>query len=92
MAMFGASVSRKFLWRLMIAAAVCSMLIGPVVMGWHHYPWDTIPLVAAAIIVLHPVMDRDVPEVIGLDMLRPRERILEQGMLIIGQLITAYAR
>jgi predicted MFS family arabinose efflux permease len=73
---FRAIVSRRFSWRLMIVGACLGLVIGPLVIGWREYPWAAVPLVAASIIVLHPVMDQDLPSLIGLDMLKsPRTYI-----------------
>jgi hypothetical protein len=46
------------------------MVVGPVVMGWREYSWVGVPFVLASIIVIHPVMDKEVPSLIGLDTLR----------------------
>jgi hypothetical protein len=72
----GAIISRRFSWRLIILATCFGFVTGVLVMGWRQYPWAIVPLVAASIVVLNPVMDQDLPTLIGLDMLKsPRTYI-----------------
>ena len=54
----------------MILGACLGLVTGPLVMGWREYPWIAVPFAAASIVVLHPIMDQDLPSLIGLDMLK----------------------
>jgi hypothetical protein len=55
---------------MVILGACVSLVVGPIVMGWREYPWIGVPFWLASAVAFHPVMDKEVPSLIGLDMLR----------------------
>jgi hypothetical protein len=67
--MVRAIVSRRFSWRLMIIGVCLGFPLGVVQEGWRSYPWLIVPLTLVSVIVLHPIMEKDVPSLIGPDML-----------------------
>ena len=77
-----AIVSRSFLWRLMILAAGVRFAVGPPFQGVSHFPWISAAYVCAAIVVLHPVMDKDVPILVGSDILKSVRTYIGAGLLI----------
>jgi len=54
----------------MIAGACIGLVTGPLAMGWHRYPWIAVPFAAVSVVVLHPLMDRDVPNLVDVDVLK----------------------
>ena len=77
-----AIVSRRFLWRLMILAAGVRLLVGPPFQGVSQFPWISAAYVCAAIVVLHPVMDKDLPLSAGSDMLKSLRTYVGAALLI----------
>jgi hypothetical protein len=77
-----AIVSRSFLWRLMILAAGVRFVVGPPFQGVSQFPWISAAYVSAAIVVLHPVMDKDLPTLVGPDMLKSLRTYIGAGLLI----------
>jgi hypothetical protein len=67
---FSTPISRSFVWRLMILASVISLCLGLFFGSFRGYSWISTAFSSAAIIVLHPVMDRDLPNLFGSDLLR----------------------
>jgi predicted MFS family arabinose efflux permease len=53
----------------MIIGACVGLPLGVLTHGWRSYPWLVVPLNIALIVVMHPVMEKDVPSLIGEDML-----------------------
>ena len=85
---FRAVVSRRFSWRLMILAARISPLVTITFFtGWQGYPWVVLPFVYTAIVILHPVMDKDVPSLIGLDTLKSPRTHIAAALLVISQIL-----
>jgi hypothetical protein len=89
MEIFPAIVSRRFSWRLMIVGACTGLIVGPIVMGLRTYPWVSIPFVLAAIVILHPIMDQDLPNLIGADMLKSARTYIAIALLIGAELLSA---
>jgi hypothetical protein len=58
-------------------------------MGWRAYPWAAVPFVLAAIIVLHPVMNKDLPSLIGADMLRSPRTYIAVALSAAAEIISA---
>lgn len=73
----------------MILGACLGLIIGPLVMGWREYPWIALPFVAASIIVLYPIMDQDLPSLIGLDMLKSWRTYVAVALSIVAMLVAA---
>lgn len=88
MQIFPAIVSRRFSWRLMILGASLACLIGPIVLGWRAYPWVAIPFVFAAIVILHPVMDKNLPNLIGVDMLKSPRTYIAVALFAAAQIVS----
>ena len=77
----------------MILGACLGLVIGPLVVGWREYPWIAVPLVVASIIVLHPVMDQDLPRLIGLDMLKsPRTYVAIALQIVAAEVSRPYVK
>jgi hypothetical protein len=55
--------------------------------GWRPYPWIALPLVFAAMIVIHPVMDKELPNLIDTDTLRSPRTYIAVVLLIAAQLV-----
>src|SRR5262245_37318609 len=62
--------SRRFSWRLMIAAMCVALLISPLSYGLKGFPWISLLLTLTAVVLLHPLMDKDDPMMIGADVVR----------------------
>ena len=77
-----AIVSRRFLWRLMILPVGVRMVFGPPFRGVSQFPWISAANVCAAIVVLHPVMDKDLPLSVGSDMLKSLRTYVGAALLI----------
>jgi len=77
-----AIVSRSFLWRLMILAVGVRLVFGPQFQSVSRFPWISAANVCAAIVVLHPVMDKDVPLSVGSDMLKSLRTYVGAALLI----------
>jgi len=77
-----AIVSRRFLWRLMILAVGVRLVFGPPFQSVSRFPWISAANVCAAIVVLHPVMDKDVPLSVGSDMLKSLRTYVGAALLI----------
>src|ERR1700736_4223258 len=86
--MIRAIVSRRFSWRIMILAACCGFAIWIQVMGWREYPWVAVPFVVTSIVVLHPIMDKDLPSLIGLDMLKSWRTYVAVALNIVAVLLS----
>jgi len=86
MAFLPATVSRRVSWRLMILGACIGVVVGPILMGWRTYPWISLPFVLAGIIILHPVMDKDLPSLIGVDMLRSPRTYIAVVLFAVAQI------
>jgi hypothetical protein len=56
-------------------------------MGWRAYPWIALPLVFAAMVVIHPVMDKEHPDLIDTDTLRSPRTYIAVVLLIAAQLV-----
>ena len=77
-----AIVSRSVLWRLMILATGVRLAFGPPFQGVARFPWISAASVCAAIVVLHPVMDKDLPLSVGSDMLKSLRTYVGAALLI----------
>jgi hypothetical protein len=75
-------VSRSFLWRILILAAAVRLCVGPPYQGVSQFPWISAAYVCAAIVVLHPVMDKDLPLSVGSDMLKSLRTYVGAALLI----------
>jgi len=73
----------------MILGASLGLITGPLVMGWREYPWIAVPFVAASIVVLYPIMDQDLPSLIGLDMLNSWRTYVAVALIIVAMLVAA---
>jgi hypothetical protein len=65
----------------MILAAGVSW-VWPPFQGVSQFPWISAAYVCAAIVVLHPVMDKDLPMLVGSDMLKSLRTYIGAGLLI----------
>ena len=50
---------------MMLLGTCVGFPLGVFVYGWRNYPWAMLPFVLASIILLHPVMEKDVPSDLG---------------------------
>jgi hypothetical protein len=66
----------------MILAAGVRLCVGPPFQGVSQFPWISAAYVCAAIVVLHPVMDKDLPELVGSDMLKSFRTYIGVALLI----------
>jgi len=73
----------------MILGACIGFPVGVLVIGWRDYPWAAVPIVAASIVVLNPVMDQDLPTLIGLDMLKSARTYISGALIIAAVAISA---
>ena len=88
MQFFPAIVSRRFSWRLMILGACLGCLIGPIVIGWRAYPWVAVPFVFGAFVILHPVMDKDLPNLIGVDTPKSPRTYIAVALFAAAQIVS----
>ena len=92
--MIRAIVSRRFSWRLMILGAAIGLIVGPITLPLVHpgaqFPSISTAVAWAAIVVLHPVMDKELPTLIGADMLKSARTYIGAGLLISTQFIDFY--
>jgi hypothetical protein len=58
--------------------------------GWRNYPWAVLPFALASIVLLHPVMEKDVPSLIGADMLREPRTYYGVATLLIGIVVLIF--
>ncbi len=77
-----AIVSRRFTWRLMILGASAGLIVRPFVYGWRAFPWVAIPLAGCAIVILHSVMDKDLPNLIGVGLLKSPRTYIASALCI----------
>jgi hypothetical protein len=81
---------------MMILGAAIGLVLGPIT--WplvphppgSQFPWISFALAWAAIVVLHPVMDKEVPTLIGADMLKSVRTYIGAGLLIGTQFVDFY--
>lgn len=71
----------------MLLGACAGVIIGPLFVGWRAYPWPALPFALAAIVILHPIMDKDVPSLIGIDMLRSARTYIAIMLFACAQLV-----
>ena len=91
--MFRAIRSRRFSWRLMLAGTCVGLIVSPFFYGIKGSPWITVPFVLPAIILMHPLMDKDVPTLVGADLLKsPRTYIAIVLMVVAGLLAYPYQK
>src|SRR5438034_971457 len=90
MKVFPVLVSRSVTWRLIILAGVVSLGVGPLVRGIYQYPWISAACWCAAIVLLHPLMDKDLPTLFSSDMLKSPRMYFAVGLLIAAQLVDSY--
>ena len=84
-AMIRAIVSRKFSWRLLIAGTCIGSILGVIVNGWQNFPWMALPFEFFAIFLLHPLMDKDLPNLVGMDLLKSPRTYLALILFAIAQ-------
>src|SRR5579872_5447749 len=77
--------SRSFSWRLMLLAAGVTFGVRPLVEGVSQFPWISFACVCVAVVVLHPVMDKDLPTLVGSDMLKSLRTYIGACLLIAAQ-------
>jgi hypothetical protein len=76
----------------MIVGACIGFPLGVLQEGWRSYPWFVIPLTFISIVVLHPIMEKDVPNLVGVDMLSsPRVYVGAALLLASGFLLIRWA-
>jgi len=86
-----AIVSRSFSWRLIIFAGMLNLGITPVLFqDISRYPWISAACWCAAIVVLHPIMDKDVPTMFSSDMLKSPRTYIGTCLFIAAQLVDSY--
>jgi hypothetical protein len=68
----------------MILAMGVRLIFGPPFQGVSQFPWISAANVCAAIVVLHPVMDKDLPLSVGSDMLKSLRTYVGAVLLIAG--------
>ena len=66
----------------MILAAGVRLGVGPPFQGFFQFPWISAAYVCAAIVVLHPVMDKDLPPLVVSDMLKSLRTYIGAALLI----------
>jgi len=74
----------------MILAAGVSWGVRPLVQGVSQFPWIPFACNIAAIVVLHPVMDRDLPTLVGCDMLKSLRTYVGAALLIATEVVDSY--
>jgi hypothetical protein len=79
--------SRKFSWHLMLLGTCVGFVGGFFHYGWRTYPWAILPFVFLSIVLLHPVMEKDVPSLVGADMLREPRTYYGGASLVIALFI-----
>jgi hypothetical protein len=73
----------------MIFGALAGLIVGPLFMGIRQYPWVGVPFVALSAVVIHPIMNRDVPSLISLDMLKSARTYVALTLIAVGVLLSA---
>jgi hypothetical protein len=68
----------------MIVGACIGVPVNLMRLGFRCFPWIAIPFTVTAIIVLHPVMDKDLPTLIGTDMLASPRTYIGVVLMIVG--------
>ena len=86
-----AVVSRSFLWRLLILGAGVRFCVGPPFHGGSRFPWISAAFVCAAIVVLHPVMDKNLPLMVGKDILISMRTYAGAALLIAAYCYSSIA-
>jgi hypothetical protein len=71
----------------MLFGSLLGLVVGPLVIGFREYPWLAIPLVALAIVIIHPLMNRDVPSLLGTDMLRSPRTYIAVALFVAAALV-----
>jgi hypothetical protein len=66
----------------MILAAGVRLCVGPPFQGVSQFPWISAAYLCGAIVVLHPVMDKDLPLSVGSDMLKSLLTYVGAALLI----------
>ncbi len=72
---------------MMILGACVGLVVGPIVMGSRAYPWVSVPFAVAAIFILHPIKDQDLPNLIGADMLKSARTYIAIVLLAAAQFL-----
>ena len=73
--------SRRFSWRLMIAGTCVGLLVS-ISEGLKEFPWVSLTFTFASMVLLHPLMDKDVPMMIGADLLKSPRTYVAVALLI----------
>jgi hypothetical protein len=81
-----ALVSRSFTWKIMIAAAAVRFLLGPPFRGASPFPWISAACMALSIVVLDPLMDRDLPTFADRAMLKSARTYLGAALIVASWL------
>jgi hypothetical protein len=77
----------------MLAGACVGLIVGPFFYGIEGYPWISLLFGLPAIILLHPLMDKDVATFVGADLLRsPRTYIAIALIVAAGLLAYPYQK
>ena len=90
MPLFKAIGSHRFSWHMMLLGTCVGFPLGVFVYGWRNYPWAMLPFVLASIILLHPVMEKDVPSLIGADMLKEPSAYYGLATILIAVVICIF--
>jgi len=70
----------------MIAGACIGTIVRLALEGWRNFPYIPMLFVVPAIIVLHPVMNKELPTLVGLDMLRSPRTYIGFSLCVLAQL------
>jgi hypothetical protein len=76
------AISRSWLWRLMILAVAVRLVVGPPFQAFSHFPWISVAFVCAGIVVLNPVMDKNLPISVGSDIIKSLRTYIGTGLFI----------
>ncbi len=83
-------MSRRFIWRIVLIAALVVIVAGLLIAGRRHFPIPAAIVFLVAIRVAHPVMDRDVAPLSG-DLWKS-PRLLIAAALLAAAAILLFGR
>jgi len=70
-----------------LGGACFGLIVGPFFYGIDGYPWITLPFGLPAIILMHPLMDKDVPTLFGADLLKSPRTYIAISLMVVAALL-----